>query len=86
MSLSRGLPDDFPCTKVCGFRFSYNLIYKAGTEGVDCSKPAYHDRWKIIQTMATYASAPFDKQEYERSVDVALISRYPLLRVTQASN
>lgn len=56
---------DFIEIKGCAYHLrKTGVIYnKAGTEGVDCLKPAYYDRWKVIQPMTFYASAPFDKQE-----------------------
>lgn len=56
---------DFIEIKGCAYHLrKTGVIYnKAGAEGVDCSKPAYYDRWKVIQPMTFYASAPFDKQE-----------------------
>lgn len=44
-------------------RKSTAVYNKVGAEGVDCSKPAYYNRWKVLQTATFYATAPFGDEE-----------------------
>lgn len=44
-------------------RRSTALYNKVGAEGVDCSKPAYYNRWKVLQTATFYATSPFGDED-----------------------
>ena len=44
-------------------RKSTAVYNKVGMEGVDCSKPTYYNRWKVLQTATFYATAPFGAEE-----------------------
>jgi len=44
-------------------RRSTALYNKVGAEGVDCSKPAYYNRWKVLQTATFHATSPFGDED-----------------------
>ena len=44
-------------------RKSTAVYNKVGMEGVDCSKPTYYNRWKVLQTATFYATSPFGDED-----------------------
>lgn len=59
--------EDYIEVKGCAYhlRRSTSTYNKVGVDDLDCDRPAYFNRWKVIQPANFYATAPFDKQEQD---------------------